>query len=415
MKLFRDLLCAGLAAIIALLTGEVLLRLTGLKYEASFFTPEPERAYALRPNAEGWQTTEGQYYVHINSAGMHDREHSLPRPAGTIRIAVIGSSEAEAKQLSPGENFASVLERTLNRKLEGSGRRVETLNFGVAGYNLAQIYLTLHNHVWQYDPQIVLLPYSNYLVLKNTPALSPEGLNKARFMTVRDGNIEPDASSRAEMARRPDTRRLRQRNRAADLMNRSQLICLANYALINLSHELSAWKSAWPMAGASSVQPSSPGLPSDYAAVWPALSPEDQSPRPDPTLVQASEVGDAIFRQMNREAGEHHSEFWLIVLDLPVQVHPVEARRSEFLKKNGMASLDRSERRLVAFCAANDIRAVALAPAILPSIPPGVAIRGFPGREAGDGHYNQTGHKLIGEYLAAKLYRDSSAFAHPAP
>ena len=99
MKFFRDLACTLLAVVFTLLFCEGLLRLASLKYEASFFTAEAERGYALRPNAEGWQTEEGENYVHINSAGLYNREHTLARPADTIRIAVLGSSEGEAARL----------------------------------------------------------------------------------------------------------------------------------------------------------------------------------------------------------------------------------------------------------------------------------------------------------------------------
>ncbi len=168
MKRLRDLASILLGVIAAFLVCEGALRLAGARYEASFFIAEAERAFSSRPNAEGWQTSEGENYVRINSAGLYDREHTLSRPANTIRIALLGSSEVEAKQVQPSQNFAGLIEQNLNRKLAGAGQKIETLNFGVAGYNLAQIYLTLRNHVWQYDPQIVLLFYSNYLVLKNT-------------------------------------------------------------------------------------------------------------------------------------------------------------------------------------------------------------------------------------------------------
>jgi hypothetical protein len=415
MRVLRDLACAGLAAILALLACEGCLRLAGVKYEASFFTAEAERGYALRPYAEGWEAGEGDNYVQINSAGMYDREHTLARPADTIRIAMLGSSEAEANQVRYDENFAGVLERTLNRKLEGSGRRVETLNFGVGGYNLAQMYLTLHDRVWQYDPQVVIVSYSNNLVLKNTPELDQDTPNDVRFMTIRDGRLEPDADSQAKMARRLDRRRLRLRGLLADLTNRSRVLSLANVTLSHLSERWSGWKSAWRKAGATAGAAATSALPADYQQVWPFLSPEDETPPADPRLGRASEVGDAIFLKMNQEAREHGAEFWLFVLDIPLQVNPDEALRSAFMKQHGMEALDRAERRLLAFCARQGIHAAALAPALLPSIPPGVAIRGFPGHDVGDGHYNLTGHILIGEYLADLLYRNSALLPPPTP
>ena len=104
---------------------------------------------------------------------MRDRERSLQRPADTLRVAVVGASEVEAYQVPLEQTFEAVLERELAPDFERQGKRVDVLNFGVAGYSLAQQYLTLQNHIWKYDPQVVVLIFDDYLILKDTLKTDP--------------------------------------------------------------------------------------------------------------------------------------------------------------------------------------------------------------------------------------------------
>src|SRR5271165_6450449 len=99
MRFFSDLLRAGLCILGALLVMELAMRASGERFQASFYASDSERGYALRPGAEGWNVSEQQNYVRINSRGLRDREHDLKRPDNTIRIAVIGDSESEAVQV----------------------------------------------------------------------------------------------------------------------------------------------------------------------------------------------------------------------------------------------------------------------------------------------------------------------------
>src|SRR2546423_8703719 len=77
---------------------EVFLRVAG--YSAPlFYMPDYYRGIVLRPNIAGTYQREGRNYVAINSAGLRDREHSIAKPANTIRIALLGDSYCEALQV----------------------------------------------------------------------------------------------------------------------------------------------------------------------------------------------------------------------------------------------------------------------------------------------------------------------------
>jgi hypothetical protein len=138
------LVCGSLA--LTTLCVDKALSLAGVHFEASLHMADPDRGWALRPGARGWSVNEGRQYVVINGDGMRDREHARTKPAGTIRIAVIGDSFAAALAVPMEDAFWSVLERQLSTCSALASRRIEVLNFGVPGYGTAQELITLRKH-----------------------------------------------------------------------------------------------------------------------------------------------------------------------------------------------------------------------------------------------------------------------------
>ena len=97
-KFIPKLLLALVAFIVALLVCEAALRLSG--WSAPIFSePDSRLGVRLVPNAEGWWREEGNTYLRINSSGFRDRDHQKQKPANTYRIAVLGDSYAEARQV----------------------------------------------------------------------------------------------------------------------------------------------------------------------------------------------------------------------------------------------------------------------------------------------------------------------------
>src|SRR5205823_7477464 len=118
---------------VALLIFEVFLRAIGFTYPV-FYQPDEARGYALRPGMEGWYRKEGEAFVRINGDGLRDREHSKQKAPGTLRIAVVGDSYAEAFQVEQDKAFWSVMERRLGESPALEGRRVADIIFGVSCY-----------------------------------------------------------------------------------------------------------------------------------------------------------------------------------------------------------------------------------------------------------------------------------------
>ncbi|MFQ5914576.1 MAG: SGNH/GDSL hydrolase family protein, partial [Nitrospinota bacterium] len=107
-RLVRTLLLilAGLMA--GFLLGEIGLRVAGISYH-SFYTYDEYRGIALRSGTEGWHRKENEVYLRINSDGLRDREHTIEKPPDTLRIAVLGDSFAQAREVPMENAFWAVM------------------------------------------------------------------------------------------------------------------------------------------------------------------------------------------------------------------------------------------------------------------------------------------------------------------
>src|SRR5437762_3438647 len=88
---FAKLLVIVGGILAGLVIAEVALRVSGFNYFNAYIADEVV-GFSLRPGAEGWWKREGLTYVKINSQGFRDREHTIAKPADTLRIAVLGDS-----------------------------------------------------------------------------------------------------------------------------------------------------------------------------------------------------------------------------------------------------------------------------------------------------------------------------------
>jgi hypothetical protein len=144
--------------LLGLVVAEFGLRLLDIGQQG-FYQWDPDRGWALRPGAVGWQHREGNAFVQINHDGMRDREHSYQKPKDTIRIAFVGDSFTEAEQVALQDDFVSVVERRLGARAPLRGMKIEALNFGCDSYGTAQELVTLRRAVWKFSPDIVVLVF----------------------------------------------------------------------------------------------------------------------------------------------------------------------------------------------------------------------------------------------------------------
>jgi lysophospholipase L1-like esterase len=123
-------------------------------WEPDLYNPASFLVYEAKPNLHVVHPEEGP--VETNSYGFFDREHSLRKPAGTIRIATFGDSIARGWGIPMDQRFDRLLENRLNHEL---GPHFEVLNFALPGYRLTQtLDVALEKApAWQPDIYLVTL------------------------------------------------------------------------------------------------------------------------------------------------------------------------------------------------------------------------------------------------------------------
>src|SRR5262245_22807311 len=99
MKRFLIPAALVLASVAVSLFGfEIALR--AVDYSAPvWYQPDAQLGWRMRPGLAAWYTQEGRGFVRANREGMPDRNHLLDKPAGVYRIAVLGDSYSEARQV----------------------------------------------------------------------------------------------------------------------------------------------------------------------------------------------------------------------------------------------------------------------------------------------------------------------------
>jgi len=393
--------------LVGLLIFELFLRAVGFTYPI-FYEPDASRGYALRPGMRGWYRKEGEAYVEINSDGLRDREHSKQKPPGTLRVAVVGDSYAEAFQVGQDKAFWSVMERRLRECPAPAGGRVEVINFGVSGYGTAQELITLREKVWAYSPDVVLLAVTtNNDVLDNSRALKLA--DEIPYFTLRDGQLVLDDSFR-------DSRSFRLRGSALNragrwLRDRLRFVQAVHLAQVALKSRLDAWRhrddaqdrqkdaGQQPPAQQQAAPSERQGAPTDELGAANVIYREPT----DDTWRDAWAVTEKLMATMNAEVRAHGARFLLVTLSNGIQVYPDASARKGFADRLGVEDLFYAERRLRALGAREGFPVVNLAPELQRLADERkVYLHGF-GRELGNGHWNEDGHRVAGGLLAESL------------
>lgn len=385
MRFFRDILLTALSLIAVLALFELGLRITGAKYESSFYENDPVLYMTLRPDAHGWEAKEGENYVQINSVGMRDREHSFAAPLGTTRVAVLGDSMVEAEQVPLERTMAQSLERNLNASITGRQSSAEVLNFGVGGYTLAQEYLMLHNRVWKFHPSVVLLILSP----SSVPGCSRKlyGADVPYFI-IRDGAIIPDPKNRPPAGASQSERRRHQI--VGNLMNRFRLLQMIRKATQSgIPHEIARLKGAKPDRNANIMD------------MW-------YRPPETPEQEQAWRVAEGLLVRMAQEARDQGAEFWISAVGNEIEEDPIPADRHAFMKSNGITTFAYSQARIAAIAGAHNIGFVSLEPELLRySEQHQVSLRGFFNTAPNRGHWNEEGNAAAAAVIAKSLLAGS--------
>ena len=380
----RELLLLTASLGFALVLAEVGLRLVGFTGDQDVWSMPDERfGRVLRPGAEGWWRAEGETYVRINSDGLRDREHQLPKPPGTLRIAVLGDSFSEAKQVAMENTFWAVLERELAPCAGSWGKtHVEVINFGKAGYGTGLELLTLRENAWKYDPDIVLLQFFSGNDLANNRPATHRGCTD--YFVYERGNIILRSHTR-------DCRQSAQTGSSFGALRLVQLIKMAR-------------KTLYDRVLRSKVLTKEGTLLEDPDQVEPGIWSKAFQPPKDATWQEAWQITEGLIKLMNEEVRAHNAEFWIMTATVGIQVYPERAIRDAFERRFGAGSLLYADRRIETLAMQEGIPMILLAPRFAAFADErNVFLHGFSNTALGTGHWNAEGHRLAGEIIAQEM------------
>lgn len=368
----------GVALLCGLLLAEVSLRLVGLDYRSPYVFDE-HAGTGMLPGFHYTQIQEGRAAIRINRAGFRDREHTLAKPAGVYRIAVLGDSFAEALQVDQSETFWSVLERELQSCSNLRGRKPEVLNFGVSGFGTAQELELLRHRVWAYQPDLVLLAFlPTNDVRNNSRALETD--RRRPFYRFEGDRLELDRSFLTD----PGVVRLRTSTsvRIKDALRRNSLLMALIYHVRNRT----------------------PAIPRAAKEIEVGLDERVFAPPRDRDWREAWAVTDGILSLMAEDVSRHGARFVITVLNNGVQVAADPAVTAALAKQLGVSDLDEPDRRLQQFGERAGVPVILLTPAMREiARREQVFFHGFPNTAPGEGHWNERGHRAAGEILAREL------------
>jgi hypothetical protein len=392
----RRLLLVGFGIIFGLVLVEIGLRITGYSYP-EFYVSDAQRGYSLRPDMEGWYRKEGEAYVHINSNGLRDREHSKIKPANTFRIAVLGDSFVEALQVPFEDSFCHIVERQLRSCPVMAGHDVEVINFGVSGYGTAQELITLRNQVWQYSPDLVLLAVTtNNDISDNSAALKKT--NQIPYFVWRDEKlVEDDSFLQAPSFQSRNNFLGRAGRWFRDHLRIVQAIQQAAFTLRVMREQRAAAKSSQPAKTAGGTQPSV--APTDELGVDNLVYREPS----EPVWINAWTVTEQLIKTMRSEVESKGVVFAVTTLSNPPQVLPNPANREAFLQRVGARDIFYPDNRIAQFCRREGIAVATLAPAMQQYAQQNnLMLHGF-GKDIGNGHWNVAGHHIAGQLAGDEI------------
>jgi hypothetical protein len=269
------------------------------------------------------------------------------------------------------------------------GKEVEVINFGVANYSTTEEYLTLRHRAWKYSPDIVVLTLLTVTdVLGNSFALK-QNTTKPYFVNDNGRLVLDDSFRRSRVFRAKQTPPAKLNYWLLDHSRVFQVL----YEVKNRARER--------------YRGNPDELPDNARDVY-------REPT-DPAWREAWEVTERLIKAMRDEVLARPAKFLFVTLDNPIQVNPDPAVRQKYMKKIGVETLLYPDLRLKEFAEREGIPHLILAPALQEYAERNrVFLHGFGevvGGESGNdfskslgrGHWNESGHKVVGEMIARKI------------
>jgi len=284
------------------------------------------------------------------------------------------------------KTFCSLLEATLISCPKLAGRSVEVFNFGVSGFGTAQELLVLHNRVWQYNPDIVILAFcTGNDIMDNSRALGLDPLKP--YFVQNHGKLLLDNSFRSLQTFR--------RRRSAFV--RFYYWTIDHSYLMQLVQETRRRLTIQPPPSTGDEFPDG-GFGHANVLIYRAAT--------DPTWREAWNITEDLILATSDEVKSHGAKFLLMTLSNAIQVHPDRALRRHFENRMGIEDLFYPEQRISSFCQQKGIAVLQLARSFQDYADQfHVFLHGF-GNTLGNGHWNEEGHRLASQKIAERLCAD---------
>lgn len=364
--------------------AELWLRLTGFSYPI-FFHADSVTGHMHRPHAAGWYREEGEAYVTINSAGFRDHEHTIAKPAGVVRMLVLGDSYAEALQVPMEQTFWAVLERELNACHVFGQNIVEIINLGVSGYGTAQELLALRTWGWAYQPDIVLLAFVTANdISDNSKELNIHSPIPRPYFVQEGADLVLDQSFLSATTYQQKTGPMWTVFQSlSDDIRLLQFLYRAKHRFQQKREE----QSAAAVIGRTAVEA---GL--------------DESVYREPTQQTwkaAWDISERLLRTIHNESHSKGVRFVLTTLSNGLQVLPDPHQRESLLRQSQVKDLFYPDVRLRRFAEREGFEVITLAPLLQRYAETHQeSLHGFENAIMGFGHWNERGHHAAGEHLA---------------
>ncbi|MDD5224879.1 MAG: SGNH/GDSL hydrolase family protein [bacterium] len=360
-----------------------------------FYIYDSELGWKKKPNTEGTLTTR-EYSVHesINSQGLRGPEYDFLKPRDEYRILVLGDSYVEGYSVEFENTFTEVLKKYLN----ASGKRAfEVINAGTAGYSTDQEQLYYRGEGRRYGPDLTILAFFDNDVWYNVQPRNARG--DKPYYTLEGGelalrNVPVETLEEYPKGWEHPGRPLPSGSALAGLkrflFRESRLYrrVEAGVKNVNILYRLA-------IASGLAETPDSSLLPNEFG-VW--------RKNPDVDFKLAWEVTEKLILKIREEAASAGSDFLVLYIPPSPAVYPRvwSATKLKYGLSDREFSAGQPASELEAICRRNGIRLVDPTEAF--------RLRARELKKEGktlyfsrDPHFNEEGHRLIGEILAENI------------
>ncbi len=167
---------------------EIGLRLSGRVTDVPRYEWDPAVGPVRQRNQSGVYIDHNvRVPYHFNSQGFNDtREYTPVKPAGTVRVAVVGDSFVEALRVPNRDRFVEMAQSKMNKQ----GVPSQWYAFGCSGFGTAQEYLLIRNRVLDYNPDVVLMLFVVNDVYDTSPYLTQIPSYVPAFTLTSQGRLQ---------------------------------------------------------------------------------------------------------------------------------------------------------------------------------------------------------------------------------